>query len=51
MAKDANVKKLVLSHMGKHISTHGVLENALGNAAKIFDGEIVFAEELMKISF
>ena len=37
--------------MGKHISTHGVLENALGNAAKIFDGEIVFAEELMKISF
>ena len=51
MAEDANVKKLVLSHMGKHISTHGVLENALGNAAKIYDGEIIFAEELMKIQF
>ena len=51
MAEEANVKKLVLSHMGKHISTHGVLENALGNAAKIYSGEMIFAEELMKISF
>ena len=51
MAEKAGVKKLILSHMGKHISTHGVLEKALGNAAKKYSGGIVFAEELMKISF
>ena len=51
MAEKAGVKKLILSHMGKHISTHGVLEKALGNAAKKYSGEIIFAEELMKISF
>jgi len=51
MAEKAGVKKLILSHMGKHISTHGVLEKALGNAAKKYSGELVFAEELMKISF
>ena len=41
------VKKLVLSHMGPHLSQHGPLEKGIGDVRGIFKGEIVFAEELM----
>ena len=47
MAKEAGVKKLVLSHMGRHIASHGPLEKGLGDVRRIFDGEVFFAEELM----
>lgn len=49
MAKEAGVKRLVLVHMGPHVSSHGPLEKGLGDVAKIYDGEVVFAEELMKL--
>jgi ribonuclease BN (tRNA processing enzyme) len=47
MAQAAGVKKLVLSHMGPHLSKHGPLEKGIGDVRGIFKGEIVFAEELM----
>ncbi|MGD9892696.1 MAG: MBL fold metallo-hydrolase [Dehalococcoidia bacterium] len=49
LARDAGVKKLVLVHMGPHVSSHGPLEKGLGDIAAIFDGDIVFAEELMTL--
>ena len=47
MAREAGVKKLVLSHMGPHVSSHGPLEKGIGDVRAIFGGEILFAEELL----
>jgi ribonuclease BN (tRNA processing enzyme) len=46
MARDAGVRRLVLTHMGPHISTPAVLEHWLGRIRKIFNGEIVAGREL-----
>ena len=47
MARAAGVKKLVLSHMGPHLSSHGPLEKGIGDVKRIYDGEVVYSEELM----
>ena len=49
MAQEAGVKKLVLSHMGPHLSAHGPLEKGIGDVKRIYDGEVLFAEELMSL--
>ena len=46
MAQAAGVKKLVLSHLGPHISSHGPMEKGIGDVRRVFSGEILFAEEL-----
>lgn len=50
MAQEAGVKKLVITHMGPHIASHGPLEKGLGDIAKIFAGEVIYAEELMTLA-
>ncbi len=47
MAQSASIKKLVLSHMGPHLSSHGPLEKGIGDVRHIYNGDIIFAEELM----
>ncbi len=47
MAREAGVKKLVLVHMGPHLSAHGPLERGLGDVARVYDGEVLYSEELM----
>ena len=47
MACEAGGGKLVLSHMGPHVSSHGPLEKGIGDVRAIFGGEVLFAEELM----
>ena len=49
MARDAGVKRLLLSHMGPHLSRHGPLEKGIGDVKRVFDGEVIFAEELMSV--
>ncbi len=49
MAQEAGVKKLVLVHIGPHLSGHGPMESGIGDIRRIFDGVIIFSEELMKI--
>lgn len=46
MAQAARVKKLVLVHMGPHVSTPAVLEKAKKDIAARYDGDVLFAEEL-----
>jgi ribonuclease Z len=46
MARDAGVRRLVLTHMGAHISTPSVLEHWLARVRPIFPGEIVAGTEL-----
>jgi len=47
MAQDAGVKKLVLVHVGPRLSEHGAMERAIGDMKKIYDGQLVFSDELM----
>jgi len=47
MAQAAGVKKLVLSHIGPHLSQHGPLEKGIADVSKLYDGAVLFAEELM----
>ena len=49
MAQAAGVKKLVLVHIGPHLSGHGPMEKGVGDVSRIYDGEVVFSEELMSI--
>jgi ribonuclease BN (tRNA processing enzyme) len=49
MAREAGVKKLVLVHVGPHLASHGPMEKGIGDVRKIFDGEIIFGEELMSL--
>ncbi len=50
MAQDAGVDKLVLVHIGPHLSAHGPMERGIGDISRIYNGEIIFSEELMRIS-
>jgi ribonuclease Z len=47
MAQAAGVKRLVLSHIGPHLAQHGPLEKGIGDVSKLYDGRVLFAEELM----
>jgi ribonuclease BN (tRNA processing enzyme) len=49
MAQQAGVKKLVLSHMGPHLAQHGPLEKGIGDVKRLYDGQLIFAEELMSL--
>lgn len=49
MAAEANVKKLVLVHVGPRVSRSPNREAAVLEAAAVFEGEIVFAEDLMTL--
>ncbi|MBI4607923.1 MAG: MBL fold metallo-hydrolase [Candidatus Rokubacteria bacterium] len=49
MAREAGVGKLVLVHVGPHLASHGPMEKGIGDVRRVYDGEIVFAEELMSI--
>jgi ribonuclease Z len=49
MAQEAGVSKLVLVHVGPNLATHGPMEKGIGDIKRIYDGELVFAEELMAI--
>ena len=47
MAQEAEVKKLVLAHVGPNLAKHPVMEKGIGNAKKEYDGDLVFSEEMM----
>ena len=49
MAQEAGVKKLVLVHTGPNISLHANKEKAIGDIRKIYEGEVIFSDELMVV--
>ena len=49
MAQEAGVKKLVLVHTGPNLSLHGNKEKGIGDVSKVFDGQVIFSDELMVI--
>ena len=49
MAQQAEVEKLVLVHIGPHLSARGPMEKGISDIKRIYDGEVVFSDELMTI--
>jgi ribonuclease Z len=49
MAQEAGVKKLVLVHVGPHLASHGPMEKGIADVHKTYDGEVIFADELMTL--
>ena len=47
LAQEAGVEKLVLVHIGPELAKHGDMEKGIGDIKKVYDGEIIFPEELM----
>ena len=47
MAQQAGVKRLVLVHVGPHLSGHGPMEKGIGDVKRIYEGQLIFSEELM----
>ena len=47
MAQEAGVKKLVLVHLGPRLCLPGAMEKGIGDVKKVYDGELVFSDELM----
>jgi ribonuclease BN (tRNA processing enzyme) len=47
LARDAGVKRLVLAHTFPPLERLGSKERAISDVARIFEGEIIFGEELM----
>ena len=51
VAQEAGVGKLVLVHTLPALSRHVDMEKGIGDARKVYDGELVFGEELMAFAF
>jgi ribonuclease Z len=49
MAQEAGVKRLVLVHVGPHLASHGPMEKGIGDVRQLYDGEVIFADELMSL--
>ena len=49
MAKEYGVKKLILTHTGPHLTYPGSREKGIGDITKIFKGDVIFGEELMRL--
>jgi ribonuclease Z len=46
LAARADVETLVLSHINAHLDSPGVREDGIRDVAAVFDGTVVFGEEL-----
>ena len=46
MAQEAGVKRLAVVHIGPHLAAHGPMEKGIGDIKAIYDGELIFADEL-----
>jgi ribonuclease Z len=49
MAQEAGVRRLVLVHIGPDLAQHGPMEKGIGDVRRVFEGEVIFADELMTL--
>ncbi len=48
LAQEAGARQLVLVH-NRRIGDHGKMEQAIADVAEVYDGQIIFGEELMEV--
>ena len=49
IAKETGANKLILAHQGPNLDKPGSKEKGIADISRIFDGEVIFAEELMTL--
>ncbi len=49
MAQEAGVKKLVLVHTGPNLAKEGPMAKGMADIKSIYDGEVVFSDELLTV--
>jgi ribonuclease BN (tRNA processing enzyme) len=49
LARDAQVKTLVLTHLTQQLDLPGVRERVVGEMAHIFKGHILFGSDLLEV--
>ena len=49
MAQEAGVGALALVHIGPNLSRHGPMEKGLGDVRAVYDGRVIFTDELLTI--
>ena len=50
MALESGARKLILTHSGPHLTEPGSRERGIADIARIYQGEIIFGEELMRLT-
>lgn len=50
LAQEAGVSKLVLTHLSPHLASHGSLEKGISEVTRVYDGEVIVANEFMWVS-
>ena len=50
MARDSGVKTLVVTHTGPRLSEPGSREKGIRDMARIYEGDIIFGEELLRLT-
>ena len=50
MAQQAGVRTLVLTHTGPSLCAPGSRERAMGDIARLYNGKVIFGEELMRVT-
>ena len=50
MAQECGVKTLIITHTLPNLTRPGSKERGLGDIARVYDGEVIFAEELMTLA-
>jgi len=48
-ARDAGVRTLVLVHLTEQLETPGVRERVLHEVAEVFDGQVIFGQDLLEV--
>lgn len=51
MAQESGAKKLILTHTGPHLTKPGSKEKGIADIAHLYQGQIIFGEELMSLMF
>jgi len=49
LAAQAGVRTLVLTHINAHLDSPAVREEGIRDVARVFDGQIVFGDELLSL--
>jgi ribonuclease Z len=49
MARDAGVKRLVLTHITEQLDRPGIRERAISEMAEVFKGAILFGNDLLEV--
>jgi len=49
VGRDGGKLRRGLVHIGPHLATHGPMEKGIGDVRRIYDGQIIVADELMSL--